>query len=391
VKILLLYHYFHPDDVVSARLFSELGAGLRRAGWEVEARPCNRGCRDERRAYPARETWEGVDIRRVWRPPLRQASVLGRLLNAVWMLKAWGRLARRPAEAAPDVVLLGTDPALSVLAAPALKRRSPGTRIALWCHDLYPDAFRAAGVPLPSLLATRMARAYRACDLVVDLGPCMRRRLDVLGAPAPGATVTPWALREDPATGEADAAVRRDLFGAGRLALLYSGTYGRAHSADGILALARAMREDGATFCFAVRGNSADELTREIRAADSNVRLAGFAPEDALDARLASADVHVVTLRPEWTGIVVPSKFFGALAAGRPVLFAGSRESSVARWIDELGVGWVLDRGGWRASGPNWARMPPALPPGRRCRSGAGRPMRPALGVPQPFAAGTGF
>jgi hypothetical protein len=40
----------------------------------------------------------------------------------------------------------------------------------------------------------------------------------------------------------------------------------------------------------------------------------------------------------------VPSKFFGSLAAGRPVLFAGSPESSIAKWIVEHQVGWVLDR-----------------------------------------------
>ena len=59
--------------------------------------------------------------------------------------------------------------------------------------------------------------------------------------------------------------------------------------------------------------------------------------------RLASADVHLVSLRPEWTGLVVPSKFFGALAAGRPVLFAGSRDAAIARWIAQHKVGWVLD------------------------------------------------
>jgi hypothetical protein len=47
-------------------------------------------------------------------------------------------------------------------------------------------------------------------------------------------------------------------------------------------------------------------------------------------------------LRKEWTGTVVPSKFFGALAIGQPVLFVGSRESSVARIIEEHGVGWLI-------------------------------------------------
>jgi hypothetical protein len=39
---------------------------------------------------------------------------------------------------------------------------------------------------------------------------------------------------------------------------------------------------------------------------------------------------------------VVPSKFFGALATGRGVLFAGSERSAIARWVREFRVGWVL-------------------------------------------------
>jgi glycosyltransferase involved in cell wall biosynthesis len=80
-----------------------------------------------------------------------------------------------------------------------------------------------------------------------------------------------------------------------------------------------------------------------VRPDDSNVSFAGFAPEAALEKRLGAADIHLVSLRPEWTGSVVPSKFFGSLAAGRPVIFAGSREAAIARWIEEYRVGWVLD------------------------------------------------
>ena len=46
-QVTVLYHYFHPDDVVSARHFDGLCRGLAERGWDVLVRPCNRGCRDE--------------------------------------------------------------------------------------------------------------------------------------------------------------------------------------------------------------------------------------------------------------------------------------------------------------------------------------------------------
>jgi len=63
---------------------------------------------------------------------------------------------------------------------------------------------------------------------------------------------------------------------------------------------------------------------------------------EKLQDRLSSPDIHLVSLRDSWTGTLVPSKFFGSLAIGRPVLYAGSEKSSVARWIDEYEIGWNL-------------------------------------------------
>jgi glycosyltransferase involved in cell wall biosynthesis len=125
--------------------------------------------------------------------------------------------------------------------------------------------------------------------------------------------------------------------------LLYSGNFGRAHSFTEFLELARRLRGDGVHFSFGIRGNRAEELRVAIGAEDTNVSVAGFAPEAELGKRLAAADIHLVSLRPEWSGLVVPSKFFGALAAGRPVLFAGPADAAIALWIEEHGVGWVLN------------------------------------------------
>ena len=327
----LLYHYFHPDDVVSARLFSELAEGLVARGWDVTAVPCNRGCRDESLTYPAAESWNGVRVRRAWRPALPQATNRGRLLNAAWMLAAWAKAAVTLPRRQREVMVVGTDPVLGVLAALPWSAVRRHTRIAHWCHDLYPEAPIADGMVRESSAVVRLLRrvlaaAYRRCRLVADLGPCMRARLAAYGSPARAVTLTPWALVEPPAPVEADPTTRRELFGDARLGLLYSGNFGRAHSYAEFLELARAVRGEPIRFCFAGRGNRADELRKAVTAEDTNVTFAGFAPESELEKRLGAGDLHLVSLRPEWTGTVVPSKFFGALACR-----AGSGLRRVAR------------------------------------------------------------
>ncbi len=346
-RVAVLYHYFYPDDVVSARHFGEFCQELAARGWDVEAWPCHRGCRDESVTFPLREDWDGVSIRRIWRPRLRQASAPGRILNALWMLAAWCGMAvcRRPA---PDVLVIGTDPVLSVLTALVVRKLRPQIRIAHWCFDLYPEGPIAEGMIRETGWAARgmrrlLSAAYASCDLVADLGGCMRSRLERYGHASRQVTLVPWALAEPDAVEPADSETRRKLFGTSPLGLLYSGNFGRAHSFREFLDLARRLQDSGAHFCFGVRGNRENELREAVRPEDRNVSLAGFAPESELVKRLSAADIHLVSLRPEWTGAVVPSKFFGSLAAGRPVLFAGSRDAAIARWIEEYQVGWVLD------------------------------------------------
>ncbi|HLW53800.1 MAG TPA: glycosyltransferase family 4 protein [Candidatus Angelobacter sp.] len=345
-RALIFYHYFYPDDVASATHFSDLATGLANRGWDVTAMPCNRGCRDESRTYFAAEEWRGVRIRRVWRPQLRQASSIGRVLNAAWMIARWSMaaLTLRPA---PDVVVVGTDPILSVLVARFWKFFRPETRIVHWCFDLYPEAAVADGFLKPGGLVHRIVNrlvrpAYRCCDLVADIGSCMRHRLSAWVQPSKSITLTPWALAEPARPLQSDPAERAGLFGNARLALMYSGTLGRAHVYEDVLALARLLRERDIKLVFSVRGNCAEKLEEAVSESDSNISFCPFASAASLERRLSAADVHIVTLHPDWTGLVVPSKFFGAIAAGRPVLFAGSRESAIAQWIERYQLGWVL-------------------------------------------------
>ncbi len=307
---------------------------------------------------------------------MSQHSAFGRIANSLWLQRAWkNRL--KSSSYAPDVILIGTDPVLALSCAPALKALRPKAKIVHWCFDLYPEAAVADGAvgegsTLVRMARERMAKGYAACDLVADLGPCMKEKLKSYQAKK-GETLTPWALKEPEEPLPFNKDERKDLFGEASLGLLYSGSFGRAHEFYMTLKLAQRMKEDlagpgdgasagsgtsarhtqglpldarasgqGAIFCYAARGSRMEALRKARNPEYTNVRFGSFAAEEKLEARLAAPDVHLVSLRPEWAGIVVPSKFFGALAVGRPVLFEGPGDSDVALWIKEYGVGWVL-------------------------------------------------
>ena len=171
----------------------------------------------------------------------------------------------------------------------------------------------------------------------------MRRRLRKYGHHAKEIECTPWALLEPDSPVECDPIVRKELFGGAALAVLYSGNFGEAHSYSELLSLARRLRDTvDVHFCFAVRGNKVSELNAALTSEDHNITFAGFASLEELAKRLGSADVHITTLHDHWAGVAVPSKFFGSLASGRPVLFSGPVDSAIGDWITRLNVGWVL-------------------------------------------------
>jgi glycosyltransferase involved in cell wall biosynthesis len=349
-RLLVLYHFFHPDQVVSARIFSDFAAERARQGWDVTVLTCNRSHGDEAAVYPAEETWNGVRIRRVFRPSWSQKKPLPRLGNSAWLLGAWFLESTKLGDF--DAIVIGSDPSFAASIAIPLRAARPRTPIIHWCLDVFPDAIEAEWTGATRLLSPParaiMSAAYRCCDVVADLGPCMRARLERYGGSPRRETLTPWALVEPERPAEPDPAVRRELFGDAKIGLLYAGSMSRPHDFASLLELARACRArvgNEIALCFACTGTNLPLLKAAVRPDDTNVHFAPFADEATLERRFEAADFHLGSLRPDYTGVVVPSKFFAALAVARPFIFAGRSDAAVAGWIREHGVGFELPPG----------------------------------------------
>lgn len=347
MRVLLIYHFFHPDAVISARLFSDLAEDLAAVGHEVTVYTSNRCIRADGE-LPASENWHGVKIRRFARPDFRQGSNVGRVLNSFILQHRWLKAFRRQRDEF-DVVIVGTDPQFCWMMFPKMKRIAPNVKLMHWVFDLYPEALAATGSRLMRLAAWLLRpwarRAYGRVDVMADIGECMRRRLQAYGHHGTEVTITPWALKEAPEVAPIDYGMRKRLFGDAKLCFLYSGTVGHAHDITPFIELARECRRRklSVAFCFAGYGNRYQEQTAQITADDDNITLAGFADEDELSRRLTAADFHLISLRPGWEGIVVPSKFFASLAMGRPVLFSGGENSEINGWIHQFNLGYRLE------------------------------------------------
>ena len=84
---------------------------------------------------------------------------------------------------------------------------------------------------------------------------------------------------------------------------------------------------------------------QEAKRLGAEVEVTGYASEVETPRLLASARVHLITMSPCWEGIVVPSKLYGCIRTGRPVLFIGPENADTAREILANDWGSVLSPG----------------------------------------------
>jgi glycosyltransferase involved in cell wall biosynthesis len=127
----------------------------------------------------------------------------------------------------------------------------------------------------------------------------------------------------------------------------YSGNLGRAHEFDTILDAATQLRsEQNIAFLFIGGGAQRARVEEEgLSRGLDNLVFQPYQPREILCESLGVPDVHLVSLRPELEGLIVPSKFYGILAAGKPTLFIGDPQGEIVSILDEGGVGQSIQSG----------------------------------------------
>jgi glycosyltransferase involved in cell wall biosynthesis len=353
LQIIFLNRFFHPDQSATSQMLSDLAFALAARGWKASV-ITSRQCYDApRQRLPAFERVRGVEVHRVWTSRFGRGDLFGRALDYLTFWGAAGLKLRQLARAG-DIVVAKTDPPLlSLLAAPVARWR--GARLINWLQDIYPETAEALGVGRGRLSRTLHGglralrdRSLQASAMNVALGERMAEFLATRGVPPDRIRIIPnFADGIEPL---GPAATLRTAWGLdGKFVVGYSGNLGRAHEYATLLgamqeieAQRRASSDGTAPIAFLFIGGGAlyDSLKRDVAARHlTSVRFEPYQSRERLSESLAAADVHIVSLRPELEGLIVPSKFYGVAAAGRPTLFIGDPDGEIARLIARHGCG----------------------------------------------------
>lgn len=223
-----------------------------------------------------------------------------------------------------------------------------GQRYCCLVMDLYPHVLAAGGRMstrgfLYRLLRRVMRSTLQKAEVVFVIGRCMRDRLIVEGVDRERIVVVHnWAHEQRIHPVPRECNPLRAQFGLGdEFVILYSGNMGVAHRFDTILEAAQRLRNRCTIrFLFLGEGEGRRAIGEAVRSRGlSNVVIGNLQPDHLLLYSQSLGDVHYVCLRDEFSGLMVPSKAYSTLAAGRALLYEGADGDEVARIIRDNGLG----------------------------------------------------
>ena len=344
-RLLVLNQYYWPGVEATAQLLAELCESLVDAYDVRVLTGLLHGHEDE----PRRLTHNGVEILRVPSTAFERSRLGLRALNYGSFLA--GALLAGLSEPKPDLVLCMTDPPMIGDVGLAVARRF-GVPLLVISEDVFPEIAtklqRLEGPVLVGILHRLIQLYLKRADRIVAIGETMVRRLEEKGVPRERIRIIPnWvdtrAISPQPRNNKWARAHRL----AGKFVVMHSGNVGHAQNLDVLVRAATFLRDlddlEIVIIGFGARHAKIVGLARRLEA--DKVRFLPYQPREMLPMSLSSATIHFVGLVAGLSGYVVPSRLYGIMATGRPVIVAADAESETAQVVSAVGCGIVLPPG----------------------------------------------
>jgi colanic acid biosynthesis glycosyl transferase WcaI len=344
MHILLLNQYYPPDTSATAKMAGQVAEKL--AEHHQVTAVAGRPSYDPDEVYPfaflRSDIRKGVTVERVASTAYPRHRMQRRVSNYLSYLAL---AVPRALAIRPDLVLAMTDPPVAGIAG-ALVARMTDRPFVYNIRDLYPDMAIGGDIVRPNRWVDRWEKMHRRAlhqaTRVIVLGDDMRERIISKGiSPKRVVVVRDGASPPSPLPDRNDSVVQtiRCRF---PFVALHAGNLGFYGAWDTLLKAAEILRDENTGLVFV--GDGANRAALETSSKSSpNVRFLPFFPIEQVPHVMMAGDVHIVTVRRGLEGVVVPSKLYSILAAGRPVLVVAAAECDAARIVRESGCGLWAD------------------------------------------------
>ena len=343
-RVVFVNRVFWPDHSATSQLLTDLVGS-----WAADGGPARVVTTTACTGADVAPFGAHVTVDRLPPPRLSRQSLPGRAMADAWFLwRVRKHLARtlRPG----DIVVAKTDPPMLAPALASVVHRR-GASLVVWNQDIFPEVAVELGVLGRSgWFARRLLRwrnrTWRAARCNIVLGERMQAHVEGCGVAADALRVIPnWADEALHPVPAAQNALRKAWGLEGCFVVAYSGNMGRAHDYLTLLEAAKALRSDTRIRFVIIGGGHLHERLAAESAALGNIVFKPFQPRESLSESLSVGDVHLITLQPELEGLIVPSKVYGVMAVGRPLIMIGAADGEVGQMAARHGIGLTVTPG----------------------------------------------
>lgn len=349
MKLYFINRFYYPDFSATSQMLTDLTTGL--AGdYPITVVTSRKLYNDPLAKLERHDEYQGVEILRLNTTRMGRDTLWRRGIDYVsFYMRVFLFLVRHIRNG--DLVVLKTDPPLlSLLNTAAIRFR--GGRVVNWLQDLFPEvAIELGAFPRSQIFAGTLTwwrnRTLRAAAKNVVISHKMQAYLADQGVTntfcipnwADGGLIQPVSHAEN--------TIRTGWNPENNFLVGYSGNFGRAHSFTELLeAMMLLKTRKEIHFVLIGEGAGLEQLLDAIeRKRLDNVNVHPYQSHDNLRQSLGAMDLHIVTLKEHMEGLVLPSKIYGVLAAGRPIAFIGDENGEIAALIHENKVGFAVGHG----------------------------------------------
>jgi EAL domain-containing protein (putative c-di-GMP-specific phosphodiesterase class I)/glycosyltransferase involved in cell wall biosynthesis/ActR/RegA family two-component response regulator len=352
IRLTIVTQFFPPDFAATGQYMDELATHLGQQGFEVHVFTGQPSYAFEVAEAPAEERKGAVHITRSNFLRNHSRQMRGRTLSslAFCLHTAWHLLNRSNRG---DIVLFVSEPPyLQVVG--LLFSLIFGTAYASLVYDLYPDVVSGVGLLPEHHWLVRLwdavnRRVWRRAEAVIVPCETMKTRM-VAKHPTLAAHITVIHNWSDPAwikpLAKADNTFAHTHALQDTFTVLYSGNMGRCHDMDTILGAAQILRDEPVQFLFIGSGPKRQSTEQQVEALGlANCRFLPYQDKALLPQSLTACDLHLVSIDTDMEGLVAPSKFYSALASGRPVAIICEHHSYLRGLVSESNCGAAFSNG----------------------------------------------
>lgn len=269
-----------------------------------------------------------------------------RMRQRIWNYLSYVALAvPRALVVRTDLVMAMTDPPFEgiVGAFVAWLKRKP---FVYNIRDLYPEMALAGKIVEPSwwlrLWEALHRWALKRASRVIVLGEDTRERIISKGVEPSRVVVVRDGVQSSHQVVAPNNPVTREVRCGFPFVVLHAGNLGFYGAWETIIKAAGMVEQGSTGFVFVGDGALRSQLEAAAQGID-NIRFTPFRPPNEVPHVLAAGDLHLITVKRGLEGVVVPSKLYSTLAAGRPILALAPQESDMARLVERIGCGVIAD------------------------------------------------